>query len=220
MARFYAYLEPDPELVEAYVALVQTIKVYSAKGMPTQAAQARAAYQRMLRDYELLSRRGAAKADIFIRDRLRQTAVRPPTSGRLAAAVQSVPMSGVAAAGGGVAIASIRKLDTLAVDPRFKDSGAYWRAQEYGTDAHVGRVVPGYFMPGRSAPSAGEFRNHPYFEQAGRGIGGKAPKGTPAMVITRPLHARHFLRDGTAAFAVWHALQTTRINTDAILGLP
>lgn len=219
MARYFAELQPDPELVAAYVAIVRTIKTYTAKGMLREAAQARAVYQGMVRDYESLATRGAAKADELVRERIRQTAVRPPTSGRLTAAIQSAPLK-QPFPGGGVGIANLATLDKLAVNPNAKKKGEYWRAQEYGTSAHVGRIVPGFFMPGRSKPSAAEFRNHPYFEQAKRGKGGKASKGTPAMVIRRPIHARHFLQDGTVAFVLWHAQQTIRINTKAIQALP
>jgi hypothetical protein len=219
MARYFAELQPDPLLVDAYIAMVRTIKLYTAKGMLNEAAQARAAYQGMVRDYELLAKRGAEKADSLVRDRIRQTAVRPPTSGRLTAAIQSEPLK-LPFAGGGVGIANLATLDKRAVNPTAKKAGEYWRAQEYGTSAHVGRIIPGFFMPGRSKPSAAEFRNHPYFEQAKRGKGGKAKKGTPAMRITRPIHARHFLRDGTVAFVVWHEQQSARINDKAILRLP
>jgi hypothetical protein len=219
MARYFAELQPDPLLVDAYVDMVKTIKIYTAKGMLAEAQMARVAYQNMVRGYEQLSRQGSQKADTFIRDRLRQTAVRPPTSGRLSSAVQSEPLR-QPFPGGGVGIAKIATLDKLAVNPNAKKKGEYWRAQEYGTEAHVGRIVPGYFMPGRSAPDVSQFRNHPYFQQARRGRGGKAKKGTPAMVITRPLHARHFLQDGAHAFAVWHAQKSQRINDRAFAALP
>jgi hypothetical protein len=214
MARYFAELQPDPQLVDAYVAMVRTIKLYTTKGRLREAALVRKAYQDMVRDYELLAKQGAMKADTFVRDRLRQTAVRPPATGSLAAAVHSEPLK-LPFPGGGVGIANIGMLDKGAFD-----QGSYWRAQEYGTTAHVGRRVVGFFEPGRAKPSAAQFRNHPFFEQAKRGKSGKAQKGTPAMVIRRPIHARHFLRDGAVAFAVWHEQQSTRINNRAISRLP
>lgn len=209
---YFAYLQPDPELVDAYVAMVRTADIYVAKGLMREAAQARAAYERMVRDYEQLSVRGSTKADEFIRSRIRTTAVRPPTGGLLERAIHSTPMQ-LSFPGGGVNIASLDALDKGAVNPR--TGGVYWRSQEYGLPVIPGqRPAPGYFMPGYSAPNAGQFRNHPYFQQMGYA------RGMPALVRKRPLRARHFLRDGADEFAAWHALESARINRRAITSLP
>jgi hypothetical protein len=162
----------------------------------------------VFRDFELLGTRGAAKADAYIRDRLRQTQVRPDASHRLRDAVRSVPLTNPLP-GGAVGIASIEALDKGAVNPSHPNN-PYWRAQEYGTAAHVGRIVPGYFQPGQSRPSAAEFRVHPFFEARLR------QRRTPAMRITRPINARYFLRDGTQNFVAWHVAQTERILATAV----
>jgi hypothetical protein len=39
---------------------------------------------------------------------------------------------------------------------------------------------------------------------------------TPALVRTRPLKARHFLRDGAELAYPWHAEQMRRISTRAV----
>jgi hypothetical protein len=115
---------------------------------------------------------------------------------------------------GAVGIADIEELDKGTINPSAPTKGAYWRAQEYGTTAHVGRIVPGYFGTGpgqaSSPASAAEFRVHPYFEAV------LHQRGTPAMVIKRPLQARHFIRDGAAETAVWHAAQETAILDQAV----
>jgi hypothetical protein len=135
--------------------------------MLAEAAMARAAYQDMVRGYEQLAPRAAQKADTFIRDRCarRPFARRPADDCRRrctpSRSRQPFP-------GGGVGIAKIATLDKGG-QPKAKKKGEYWRAQEYGTEAHVGRIVPGFFMPGRSATIGRQFRNHPYFEQAKRG---------------------------------------------------
>src|SRR3954471_10998996 len=125
MARYFAELQPGPGLVLAYVAMVRTIKTYTAKGMLPEAARARAAYQDMVRDYESLATRGANKADELVRDRIRQTAVRPPASGRLTAAVHSEPLK-QPFPGGGVGIANLGRLDKGAVNLKAKQAGEYW----------------------------------------------------------------------------------------------
>lgn len=212
MAGYFAYLQPDPKLVDAYVAMVRTIDIYRAKGMIAEAELAQRAYRRMVKDYEDLAIRGAVKADDFIRSRLRTTAVRPPTGGNLERAIKSEPMK-LPFPGGGVDIASLDALDKGAVNPR--TGGIYWRSQEYGLPVIPGqRPAPGYFMPGYSAPNQGAFRLHPYFGQM------RYAKGMPALVRRRALQARHFLRDGADEFAAWHAMESARINRRAISSLP
>jgi hypothetical protein len=88
---------------------------------------------------------------------------------------------------GAVGIADMRVLNRT----RRSRGKPYWAAQEFGTDAHVGRILPGYFMPGKSRPSAAEFRVHPEFRRQSRG------RGVPAMNIQKPIEERGFLRTGT-----------------------
>jgi hypothetical protein len=208
MPPFYARVEPDLDLANGYAHLLTAIASLTAKGRTAEASAVRAVLSETVGQFRLLGTRGAAKADIFIRNELRQSQVRPDASGSLAGAVQSMPLT-TRLPGGGVGIASIEALDKGARDPNYP-AKSYWRAQEYGTAAHVGRIVPGYFQPGQSRPSAGEFRVHPYFDPVLR------TRGTPAMVITRPLRARYYLRDGTAKFVVWHVAETERILAAAI----
>jgi hypothetical protein len=218
MPGYYRRVGPEIAVTRGYVLLLDAIDVYMVKQMYPQAAEVRLIVQRMSGELERLGPRAAAKAEEYVRDRLRKTAVRPPTSGRLSDAVKArvIPTTFQQAA---VGVGDIDILDSGAINPNAPKKGSYWRAQEYGTDAHVGRIVPGYFQPGMSAPAAGEFRNHPYFEQAGRGATGKAARGTPAMVITRPLEARFYLRDGTLEFANWRRSQVEAIYQRAITKL-
>lgn len=212
--RYYQQLLPPKGLGNGYVALLDAIDAFTARGMLAEAELVRKALQRMWREYERLSTEGARKADTLIRGRIRSTAVRPPTSGRMEAGIVSrpIPTTWPSAAMG---IADLDELDKAATNPDFPAAGPYWRTQEYGYAGHVGRRVPGYFMPGRAKPSAAQFRVHPFFEQAGS-RGGKAPRGTPAMVIQRPIEARHFLRDGTDDLIAWRRLEMSAINRRAI----
>jgi hypothetical protein len=54
---------------------------------------------------------------------------------------------------------------------------------------------------------------HPYFEPVYR------TRGTPAMVIKRPLEARHFLRDGVKVAVAFHTAREAAIVDRAIAAL-
>lgn len=204
MARYFTRIEPDPKLAVGYVELLDAIRDYTAKGRIADAAAVRAVLADMWAEYERLGIRAAAKADSFVRNRIRQTQVRPDASGRLRSSIASHPLPSTFPAGA-IGIADLDQLDRGATQ-----AGPYWRAQEYGTTAHVGRVVPGYFQPGSARPDPAQFRAHPYFEPV------QFQRGTPAMVIRRPLRARHFLRDGAAETVVWRAAQEARIQRTAV----
>lgn len=103
---------------------------------------------------------------------------------------------------GGVGIGSIAELDTVVGT----DGRPFWRTQEYGSDHNVGRIVYGLFQPGGAAPSATEFRKHPVFEP---GSGG-------AMVIRRPIPARHFMRDGTGEAEGFRARELGEVEDLAV----
>lgn len=209
MARFYARIEPDPALARGYIFLLDAIAAYTARGDVVDAAATRAILNDVWQQFERLGPRAAAKADEFIRARIASTQVRPDASGRMRGAVISRPMPSTFPAGA-LGIADLDELDRQVVNPTATGAGSYWRAQEYGTTAHVGRRVPGYFQPGQSRPSAAEFRVHPYF---GAVLGAR---GTPAMVIKRPLEARHFLRDGADKAVAWHVSESSRILAGAV----
>jgi hypothetical protein len=202
---YYQRIEPPAGLADIILKLLEAIDLFTAKGMLGEAAKARRVVQDFARDLTKLEAEGPPKADEFIRKRLRATAVRPATSGTLAAAVQSHPLPSRYPSGA-VGIADIATLDSRAINPR--SGGIYWRAQEWGlpglTPADYARggrkVAPGYFMPGFSTPSQGSFRAHPYFQQYAYA------KGMPALMRLRPVPARHFLRDGTEA---WRLLAWT-----------
>lgn len=205
---FYTKLEPDPALARGYVFLLDAIDAYLAKGRLREAEMVRIIFRKITADYEALGKRAPAKADAYIRDVLRQTAVRPPTTGNLAAAIQSRPIPSTFPAAA-VAIADLAVLEAGAVNPR--SGGVYWRAQEYGLPVDPdAKPVPGYFMPGYAGPDQAQFRLHPYFQQFGYA------KGMPALVRKRPLKARYYLREGTKLFVLWHESESARINRRAL----
>jgi hypothetical protein len=214
---FYQRLLPPNGLANGYVALLDAMDAYAARGMLTQREEVRRLLNSMWAEYEALSVQGAAKSEEIIRRRIRQTAVRPARSGRLEKGIKSMPLQ-TSLPSGSIGIADIDHLDATVINPRYRRFGPYWRAQEYGlpglTPADYGgggrKVAPGYFMPGYSAPAGGQFRVHPYFQQMGYA------KGMPALMRLAPVPARHFLRDGTAEFIEWRRREIARINRHAI----
>jgi hypothetical protein len=229
VAFYFQRLDPPDGLGQGYVALLDAMDTWELRALaasnPTERVtmlakreELRRVLEQMWKSYDRLGVDGPRRADQIIRRFIRQTAVRPPTSGRLESGILSRALP-TAWPAGAIGVADIERLDLTAVNPNYHGKGkkSYWRAQEYGYSGAVGRIVPGFFMPGRSRPSAAEFRNHPYFERAGVDPAtGKSPKGTPAMVITKPIRARHFLRDGTAEFIAWREREMSRINRTAI----
>jgi hypothetical protein len=127
-------------------------------------------------------------ATAAVRSNIASTQVRPDTSSstHMRDNIVSRPVATARPLG----IVGIADMSALNRTKRSRGT-PYWAAQEFGTDAHVGRILPGYFMPGRSRPSAAEFRVHPEFRRQSRG------RGVPAMRVTKPIEERGFLRTGT-----------------------
>lgn len=220
MAGYYHYVDPDPALARLYGSLERAARNFERRGRVGDALQTRLVSRQLRSEIAVLGHRAPAKADEFIRARLRSTRVgRPDTSGQLSKAIRSSPMPTTLPAAA-VNVASIDVLDQGAVNPR--SGGIYWRAQEWGLpavspDAYTkgGRkVAPGYFMPGYSAPNNAEFRQHPYFQQFGYA------KGVPALMRLRAVQPRHYLRDGTKEFIAWHAAKSQAIAAHLLKQLP
>lgn len=146
----------------------------------------------------------AQVAETAIKEWIDATQVRPDTNkvpglrDNIAAhAVPTVPHFGMVGVGDMARLNQTRR--TGRGDP-------YWAAQEFGTDAHVGRIVHGYFMPGRNRPSQAQFRVHPEF-QAGRG---------GRMVIGRAIEERAFLRRGTEDAGRFRERKIAALEQDVI----
>jgi hypothetical protein len=144
------------------------------------------------------ARATALEADRMIRSRIEASRVRPPTLGvknsqtSLMGGVESRPVPSVLPGGGAVGIADVQALIRATLRPSANSSTPYyWRAQEFGSDHNVGRVIMGVFQPGAAAPDARQRRVHPVFEVRGKGAGDRYP-----MKIRRPIPERAFLREG------------------------
>lgn len=231
MARYYGRIEADPELAVAYVKLAQEIEAWLKRGRPDMAAKVTAVRDQLLRDFRKLSEQSARESEKLIRARVNATQTRPVSGPRrslqIAPGVHSDALTNkVGFPGGEVGIGNLATLDAAAVNAKYAGAGEYWRAQEYGTHKHVGRAVRGFFTDARggggnrSRPDGAQFRNHPYFENVTKGSDGTYPKGTPRMLITRPIHARYFMRDGFKESVAFHVARSTAIMNVAISNLP
>lgn len=165
----------------------------------------KASYRKFNADLDELARRTSAEAVTAMQERLdqterrRNTGVRPHLRSRLHARPLDI---GGPFATGAVGIADEDLLDKL-VDPLYPADGPYWRTQEFGSTAHVGRQIRGYFFDpggrGPKAPARGYTGNRaiaqPLFTPSSKQQGpqgGRGGKGT----IRVPIRARHFIRDG------------------------
>lgn len=151
----------------------------------------------------------AKAADSAIEHRIDLTRKRPEAGAfrgarkRLNEGVRSEALGG-----GAVGVGSIEDLESVVG----KDGRPFWRAQEEGTSANVGRTIFGTFEgPGTTPgpPNQAEFRVHPVFTP---GDGLAAGVGT----IRRPIPARHFLRDGAAIALIFREDQFRAIELDAV----
>lgn len=146
-------------------------------------------------------------ADEAIRDKIERTRVRPRISSfgfmvpkkSLSEGVRSEVLGP-----GAVGIGSLGEMDTVVGT----DGRPYWRTQEYGSDHNVGRIIYGLFQPGGAAPSQEDFRKHPVFQPGAEGGG--------AMIIRRPIPARHFMRDGAGVAESFRARELGQLEDQAI----
>lgn len=186
--------------------------------MLTEIARVEAAYSSYQRRLEQLALDYSVVAEKEIREQITKTAKRPDTGLRphLRDNIVCRPtFPGVPLPTGWVGVADIDELDKV-VNPLTPGYGPYWRTQEDGSTAHVGRSINGLFFPsggpsgGAGAPpDPGQFRAHPVF------VAGPGGRG----VIARPIEARHFIRKGKEiAGRKWlTALKTLEAQTMAQL---
>jgi hypothetical protein len=179
--------------------LLEARRLFQQRGLTAQADQVALIYRQAEQEFRRIERDIARIATESVRRRIQLTAKRPDggrVSGNLADHVLSAPLPSTPPIAG-IGIGSLAELDKV-VNPNRTSKVAYWRAQEEGSRAAVGRELTGLYygagFGGGSPPSQALFRQHPLF-RVGRG---------PTMRIRRPIQARHFLRDGSAdAEAVW-----------------
>jgi hypothetical protein len=228
VAFYFQRLDPPDGLGQGYVALLDAMDTWELRALaasnPTERVtmlakreELRRVLEQMWKSYDRLGVDGPRRADQIIRRFIRQTAVRPPTSGRLESGILSRALP-TAWPAGAIGVADIERLDLTAVNPNYHGKGkkSYWRAQEYGYSGARWAHRPGFLHAGPVTPVGSGVSQPPVLRAAAVDPAPASPKGTPAMVITKPIRARHFLRDGTAEFIAWREREMSRINRTAI----
>jgi len=188
---YFTILPPEPLLIDAFLVL-ERARVEALKHPIRAEGRARAAAISVLISQvgtrvEEAAVLTAKQAEELIEHRINATQKRPDPPGgaftrrlRDAIACRALP---TVLPGGGVGIGDLNRLNEVADE----QGRAYWRAQEFGSSHLVGRTLPGFFQPGRSAAGDAPPRTHPIFEVTGEG----AP-----MTIKNPIPERAFLREG------------------------
>lgn len=153
-------------------------------------------------ELDVIGKQTAAAATANILRHIRATAVRPDQGRkrpvRLADAIVSRPIATTLPAAG-VGIADIGELDKV-VGP---DGTPFWAAQEFGSDHIVGARVVGWFEPSHMGPDPAAFRQDADFVPSSH-------KGTPMMIVKKPIEERGFLRQGVEDAA---RTRIVRLNT-------
>lgn len=194
---YFDLLNPPRSLVPLYLALSDRIKFFEAEATkarrlkPAQpeivtywsgwALKAKQVLVQLEQDMAEAARQAAIAADLQGRYWIKVTQVRPDTSKQrhMEDNLRSrhIPTPGLD-------LAVVGLFDIGELDKTATAHGTYWEAQEFGTDAHVGRIVRGFFMPGSVRPDPSQDRQHPEFQ----------PGAGPKMVIGNPIEERGFLR--------------------------
>lgn len=209
MPPFFQSYHPDVRLEDGFRLIRAAAATYRAARQPRIAERLERDLLALRNEIVRLGVADAVYADKLAAATLRARLVRPETPGpHLADYIRSYPLPGEL---GGVGFADIAVLDK-AIDPKYPQHGTYWRAIEYGTRAHIGRVVVGYFQPGFAGPSGGEFRAHPYFTP-------EASSDAYPMRITRPIEPKHFLRSGIASALTNHVQKMGTLQAEAIASM-
>lgn len=214
---YFDVLTPPGGLLPLYRVLAAHARTFRTEAASARYPAARAywngwrlAFQKGIVDLEGTMRKAAIEAALIsekvAKAEIGSTQVRPDTSKRshLRDHLYSRRLSVGAVELGAVGLfdEDVLNLSRSGRQASGQRGGSYWEAQEFGTDAHVGREVRGFFMPGRARPDQAQFRTHPEFQ---------ATKG-PRMTIGRPIEERGFLRTGVEA--AWRS-RDRRINQAA-----
>jgi hypothetical protein len=202
---FFSVLPPPPALAGGLTLLTECLAI--ARRLPGSLGAEIAELLVAVREaVDLAAVETARVGSEAARRHLDVTRVRPEAGGfrggrkRLNEGIHSEALGG-----GAVGIGSIEGLDSVVGT----DGKPYWRAQEYGYQGNVGRVVLGFFQPGSHPASQEQFRQHGVFV-AGAG---------PPMHIQRPIPARHFMREGAAAAMLFREARFREIELASVADL-
>lgn len=198
---YFDVLTPPGGLLPLYRVLATHVRTFRTEAAAAQYPAAKAywngwrlAFQKGIVDLEAAMRAAAVEAaviaDSVARASIKSTQVRPDTS-KQRHMEDNLQSRHVPIASAELGVAGLFDERALNRTRAGRGGGTYWEAQEFGTDAHIGREVRGFFMPGRARPSQADFRVHPEFQAVKKAWG--------RMTIARPIEERGFLRTGVEA---------------------
>lgn len=176
--------------------------------LPAAEAEILKAFTDYNRGLDRIAKATAVSSRALIEKQLAITAKRPDTGMRphLRSNIRSRPLlPNSRIATGAVGVADIKALER-AVNPADRQKVPYWKVQEEGTTKNVGRTLKGYFFdkgltnatrpaPGYTGSKSAQPLFRPGFTSTGAGTGPRGGRGGKG-VITHPIKARHFVRDG------------------------
>lgn len=209
---WYIVLGVPKHLLSIYDNLLRGVTVARGRRGGTGAGQA-VRLELLIREIQVrmdrIALQTAQRATLQARSKVAETAKRHSVtnasqSGRLAGSISARPvlLPGLTSRGlGAVGVGNITTMEAGTVNPLSNSPDGYWQAQEDGSTKNVGRRVPGVFQPGEVMPNANQFREHPLFEKRDKG------ELRYSMLITKPIEARHFLKDGAGDAHVARKLQ-------------
>jgi hypothetical protein len=197
---YFDVLDPPRGLGQLYAVLVNHTRRFQAEAAKAQYPAAKAywngwrlAFRKGIIDLQRTMAKSAIEAagvaDVVATNVLKATQVRPDTTKQRH--LEDTFLSR-ATPTGAVELGVAGLFDEKKLNQAKRGGNIYWEAQEFGTDAHVGRVIRGFFVGsgGRARPSQADFRVHPEFQ---------AQRGGPPGRIRKPIEARGFLRRGVEA---------------------
>lgn len=200
---YYVIFGVPKHLIASYEQMFAALDI-ALRRQPSAAIQIRLLIRDIQTRIDVVAAKTATTGETAVLRRIAATRKRPQTAagssqaGRLESGIVCKPLPIIFPRGsGGVGIGQIAALEAATVSghPTNSDYPFYWRAQEDGSRAMVGRQLYGVFQPGEARPARAEFRVHSTFEQRQRGGAQRSYK----MVVRRPVEARNFLKDGAGA---------------------
>jgi hypothetical protein len=198
---YFDVLDPPRGLGQLYAVLVNHTRRFQAEAAKAQYPAAKAywngwrlAFRKGIIDLQRTMAKSAIEAagvaDVVATNVLKATQVRPDTTKQRH--LEDTFLSR-ATPTGAVELGVAGLFDEKKLNQAKRGGNIYWEAQEFGTDAHVGRVIRGFFVGsgGRARPSQADFRVHPEFQaqRGGRqgGSGSRSRRGAFCAGASRRL---------------------------------
>lgn len=212
-----------PQVPLVHREFLTAIRLANEAGRPQTARLLQLAhieYQRGLREVAVKTSKLATKG---IKEQLSKTARRPDTGVRphLRDGIRSAPLGPIGGLESGIVqVASLAALENV-VNPDDPNKVPYWIVQEEGSRANIGRTLVGFFYdrgfqgPTKPAPGyTGTAGAQPLFAPGTLIPGPRGGRGGKG-VITNPIPARHFVRDGRLPALAEYRRDLNRVQVEA-----